>query len=151
MVTHQCRSGFVFNWNSSLGQTVYRLYLSPWRGTLIGISATRAHWLPAYMTAYLFSNIPFILVNGILTGSFGLEEVVWYNDAENLGSRLQEVVGLSWTQINIPLDDFVYSFALLLLNTAIYICTSSIVLQAQLNIKKVHQHTMRKGQYGNGN
>ena len=89
-------------------------------GTLIGISATRAHWLPAYMAAYLFSNIPFILVNGILTGSFGLEEVVWYNDAENLGSRLYEVAGLSWTQINIPIDDFVYSFALLLLNTAIY-------------------------------
>ena len=89
-------------------------------GSLIGLSATRAHWLPAYMTAYLFSNIPFILVNGILTGSFGLEEVVWYNNAENVGSRLQEVAGLSWTQINIPLDDFVYSFALLLLNTAIY-------------------------------
>ena len=72
------------------------------------------------MAAYLFSNIPFILVNGILTGSFGLEEVVWYNDEENLGSRLYEVAGLSWTQINIPIDDFVYSFALLLLNTAIY-------------------------------
>ena len=75
--------------------------------------------LPAYMTAYLFSNIPFILVNGILTGSFGLKEVVWYNDAENLGSRLQEVAFYHWTQINIP-DDFVYSFTLLLLNTAIY-------------------------------
>ena len=89
-------------------------------GTLIGISATRAHWLPAYMAAYLFSNIPFILVNGLLTGSFGMKEVVWYNDAENLGLRLQEISGFSWTSVNIPLDDFVYSFALLLLNTAIY-------------------------------
>ena len=49
-----------------------------------------------------------------------MKEVVWYNDAENLGLRLQEIAGLSWTSVNIPLDDFVYSFALLLLNTAIY-------------------------------
>ena len=89
-------------------------------GVLMGISMTRAHWLPAYLIAYLFSNIPFVLVNGLLTGSFGMKEVVWYNDAENLGLRLQEISGFSWTQVNIPLDDFVYSFALLLLNTAIY-------------------------------
>lgn len=58
---------------------------------------------PYYFWAYVISIVPFILVNGLLTGMFTPEPVVWYNDAENLGMRL----------ISIPLDDFSYSFNLL--------------------------------------
>ncbi|MBN2522037.1 MAG: lycopene cyclase domain-containing protein [Bacteroidales bacterium] len=50
--------------------------------------------------------IPFIIVNGILTGSFIADEVVWYNNEEITGIRI----------FTIPVEDFVYCFSLILLN-----------------------------------
>lgn len=50
-------------------------------------------------TAYLFHLIPFLIVNGILTGL----PVVQYNDAENLGLRIG----------TIPVEDSMYSLILL--------------------------------------
>ena len=49
--------------------------------------------------------IPFFIVNGILTGSFIENEVVWYNNTENLNIRL----------FTIPIEDSVYAFTLILL------------------------------------
>lgn len=58
-----------------------------------------------YIT-FLVILIPFIAVNGILTGS-GIEgEVVWYNNSENLGIRI----------FTIPIEDVGYGFSLILLN-----------------------------------
>jgi lycopene cyclase domain-containing protein len=48
--------------------------------------------------------IPFFIVNGILTGSFIDEPVVWYNNDENLGIRL----------FTIPVEDSVYAFTMIL-------------------------------------
>nr|WP_319478908.1 lycopene cyclase domain-containing protein [uncultured Draconibacterium sp.] len=50
--------------------------------------------------------IPFLIVNGILTGSYIDEEVVWYNNNENLGIRL----------FTIPIEDFAYAFSMILYN-----------------------------------
>jgi lycopene cyclase domain-containing protein len=62
-----------------------------------------------YLT-YLVSLIPFLFVNGILTGSFIEEQVVKYNDMENLSIRL----------FTIPIEDTVYSMTLLLMTISIY-------------------------------
>ncbi|MBA4056680.1 MAG: lycopene cyclase domain-containing protein [Marivirga sp.] len=68
---------------------------------------------PRYMGRFYFAFavllFPFFIVNGILTGSFIDEEVVWYNDVHTLGIRLG----------TIPLEDVFYTLLLVLLNIAI--------------------------------
>ena len=66
--------------------------------------------LGQYYCTFLFMLIPFFIVNGILTGSFIADEVVWYNDVANLGIRL----------FTIPIEDVGYAFSLLLLNLLLY-------------------------------
>jgi lycopene cyclase domain-containing protein len=66
--------------------------------------------LGKFCFAYMVSLIPFLLVNGILTGSFIEEPVVIYNNSENLSIRI----------FTIPIEDTVYSFSLLLMNFSIY-------------------------------
>lgn len=58
-----------------------------------------------YITFFVML-IPFVIVNGVLTGSFIQEEVVWYNNNENLNIRF----------FTIPAEDFIYAFTLVYLN-----------------------------------
>ena len=59
-----------------------------------------------YYSTFLVILIPFLTVNAVLTGSFINQEVVWYNNAENLGIRF----------LTIPVEDFGYAFSLILFN-----------------------------------
>ena len=59
--------------------------------------------LKRFYIAFMIILIPFFLVNGILTGSFIPEPVVWYNNSENLGIRL----------FTIPVEDIGYAFNML--------------------------------------
>lgn len=69
-----------------------------------------AKWLPDFYFSYLLILLPFLIVNGILTGT-GLDEpVVWYDDTENLGIRLG----------TIPVEDVFYGMLLLVLNTVLF-------------------------------
>ncbi len=61
--------------------------------------------LRRFYISFMVILIPFFIVNGILTGSFIAEPVVWYNNSENLGIRL----------FTIPLEDIGYAFNMLFL------------------------------------
>ena len=67
----------------------------------IGVRLRPPHW-NIFVTTYLLILLPFYAVNGVLTGLFIPEQVVWYNDHHNLGSRI----------FTIPLDDHAYSLVL---------------------------------------
>ena len=76
------------------------LHLVVWRKPYLG----RAFF------AYLIILLPFFIVNGLLTGSCLEEPVVWYNDAENLSTRL----------FTIPIEDTVYGLLVFLMNVSFY-------------------------------
>jgi lycopene cyclase domain-containing protein len=63
-------------------------------------------FLNRFYWTFLFMLIPFFIVNGILTGSGIVDEVVWYNNSENLGIRMG----------TIPVEDSVYALSMILLN-----------------------------------
>ena len=65
----------------------------------------RSEFLGQFYLAFLIIQIPFVLVNGALTGMFTDEPIVWYNNAENMGIRL----------ITIPLEDMGYNMLMLLI------------------------------------
>lgn len=67
---------------------------------------TQRGLLGQFYLSYLIIFLPFMLVNGILTGSFIEDQIVWYNDHENLGFRIGTV----------PFEDVFYGMSLILIN-----------------------------------
>ncbi|WP_412984532.1 lycopene cyclase domain-containing protein [Pontimicrobium sp. IMCC45349] len=65
--------------------------------------------LQKFYLTFLVMLIPFFIVNGVLTGSFILNEVVWYDNTENLGIRM----------FTIPIEDSIYAFSLILANLSL--------------------------------
>jgi len=76
----------------------------------ITVFVLRSPWLGRFYLGYAVSLIPFVLVNGLLTGTLLEEPVVWYNDAENLGIRIG----------TIPLEDSMYLLFFLLITVTFY-------------------------------
>lgn len=70
----------------------------------------KSPYLGRFYLGYSVSLIPFFLVNGILTGWLLDEPIVWYNDAENLGIRMN----------TIPIEDSQYLLFFLLLTITFY-------------------------------
>jgi len=64
-----------------------------------------------FSTYILISLIPFIIVNGILTGYLDFNNPpVWYNNAEIIGLRF----------LTIPVEDFLYNFVLMYINYMLF-------------------------------
>jgi lycopene cyclase domain-containing protein len=70
----------------------------------------KSPYLGRFYLGYAVSLIPFFLVNGILTGWLLDEPIVWYNNAENLGIRMN----------TIPIEDSQYLLFFLLLTLTFY-------------------------------
>lgn len=60
--------------------------------------------MKVFFKTYLILLFPFLVVNGLLTGSFIEDQIVWYDDNNNISLRI----------LTIPVEDFFYSFFMLL-------------------------------------
>ncbi len=66
----------------------------------------KASYMGRFFLMYLATLLPFFIVNGLLTGTFIPEEVVNYDNLQNLGIRIG----------TIPVEDMVYGMLMLLMN-----------------------------------
>lgn len=92
--------GVIFNYNKwyTFVNFLYAIVL------LLTVLKQNLKLLQQYYLTFIVMLIPFFIVNGVLTGSFIENEVVWYNNSENLGIRL----------FTIPIEDTIYAFTLIL-------------------------------------
>lgn len=70
----------------------------------------RPRYMGRFYLTYAVILIPFLIVNGVLTGSMIPEEVVWYNNNENLHIRIG----------TIPVEDVFYGMLLILMNVTLF-------------------------------
>jgi len=77
---------------------------------LLHLRVWNTAWLGTFYLAYGFILIPFLIVNGVLTGTGLEEEVVWYNEQQMMGTRI----------LNIPFEDAFYGMLLILGVVTIY-------------------------------
>ena len=75
----------------------------------------------------LVSFIPFVMINGVLTGSITQTPVVQYNLSEMLGLRF----------VTIPVEDFVYCFMMLFSVVTVY----EYLMNGKAGNKKLNVHT----------
>lgn len=71
---------------------------------LIHLRIWKTPWLGMFYLSFGFILIPFLVVNGILTGTGLEEEVVWYNEQQMIGTRI----------LSIPFEDAFYGMLLIL-------------------------------------
>jgi lycopene cyclase domain-containing protein len=83
-------------------------FISTGLGLILHHFIVRPNYMGRFYIMYVVTLLPFFLVNGLLTGSFIPEEVVFYNNSQNLGIRLG----------TIPVEDMVYGLLMLLMNVS---------------------------------
>lgn len=92
----------VFYWERS-----YTFYNFIGTGLLLlfTIFIIKPNYLGRFLLSFLIALIPFILINGVLTGTGIDDQVVWYSSGEIIGLRI----------FTIPIEDTVYCLFMLLL------------------------------------
>lgn len=92
----------VFNTDKS-----YTFYISLKLAVALLLALLLGSRIPrSFFITFVVILVPFLIVNGILTGSYIDGEVVWYNNSETLGLRV----------FTIPVEDFAYAFSMILYN-----------------------------------
>lgn len=71
----------------------------------------KERWISKFYIIYGVLLFPFLIVNGLLTGTGLKAPVVWYNEQEIIGLRI----------MTIPVEDVFYGMALILMNLQIYL------------------------------
>jgi lycopene cyclase domain-containing protein len=108
-------------------QRAYTLYMIITMIITLGLGMiVNSRLLNQFYITFLLILIPFLIVNGILTGSFIEGEVVWYNDMENLGKRF----------FTIPYEDFLYAFSMIFLGLLL---TETFATKGKIFKKEVQQ------------
>lgn len=90
-----------------------------------------------FILTYVVCFIPFLIVNGILTGGFTKNPVVWYNEDQIIGWRIG----------TIPIEDSIYNMLLIVLVTFLpHIFNLKKLLQNE-NIfdKRIRKYFWNKG------
>jgi lycopene cyclase domain-containing protein len=79
---------------------------------LIGLAyhVLKVTWLYKFYLVYLLLLIPFVVVNGLLTGTGLAEPIVWYNAKHILGIHI----------LTIPVEDIFYGMDMVLTNLLFY-------------------------------
>ncbi|MCE2713439.1 MAG: lycopene cyclase domain-containing protein [Cryomorphaceae bacterium] len=103
-----------------LGLILGIVYLDNWYTSSACIAAAlltigiyfiqKASWYGQFALTYIVVLIPFVIVNGILTGAITPEPIVWYSSEHIMGPRIY----------TIPVEDLFYNYAMLLPMTALY-------------------------------
>lgn len=87
-------------------------------------SLLRVSWLGRFYIIYAILMFPFMIVNGILTGSWIENAVILYNPSENMGMRLG----------TIPAEDIFYGMALFLFNLLVFVPLNKRRVSGQTNL-----------------
>jgi len=89
---------------------------------LLNISYSKSKWNGYFFSTYIIiSLVPFLIVNGILTGYPDVENSpVWYNSSEIIGFRVLNII---------PIEDFFYSFILFYFNVSLFEFYSSKIVR----------------------
>jgi lycopene cyclase domain-containing protein len=70
----------------------------------------RVNWLSKFYMVYAILLIPFLIVNGLLTGTGLHQPIVWYNNTQTMVLRI----------FTIPVEDVFYGMDLILLNVLLF-------------------------------
>lgn len=77
---------------------------------LVHLYVLKSDYLGWFYFTYMIILIPFFIINGILTGTGIEDQVVWYNNEENLSIRI----------FTIPVEDAFYGMLLILMNVTLF-------------------------------
>ena len=78
--------------------------------SLFILSIYKPRWIGSFFRTYIISLIPFLIINGFLTGSFNETPIVSYSSNHIIGARI----------LNIPIEDSLYCLLMLMIVIAVY-------------------------------